>query len=500
LIEASFLTWWEWAPVEGTYTAGPRLLALVGYPMPSPRAVPTSHAAWVDRIHPDDRASYLRTAGAAARYRGEYQHAHRLQHRDGRWIHVLDRGWAAPAWTEEEPRMCGVCIDVTTEREAQRTAIEANRAKTDFLANMSHELRTPLNAVLGLSEALLEGTFGGLVADQVHALRTIHDSGRHLLALINDVLDIARVEADKLRIDRQPIALRSVVDDAIALIQVQTRNRDQRVTTELADGVPAVAVDRRRLKQVLLNLLGNATKFAGPGARIAVQVARREPGWVELAVSDDGPGIDPADHARIFEPFVTLDGGRTREQDGAGLGLALSRRIVELHGGTLRVVSARGAGAMFVIRLPIDAPADAGAATGAAAAALVRSRDAATARGVVVVIDDAEAEVMAVQTYLDALGYRTRVARDAATADVRAPDVIAVVMGAPATPWALARLRAGLGAAGDPDRALIVMAEQPTAADEARYRAAGATACIGKPVRLGQLAALIARPAAGGET
>jgi signal transduction histidine kinase len=247
-------------------------------------------------------------------------------------------------------------VSASRESEArERMALEASRAKTDFLAHMSHELRTPLSAVLGLSEALLEHVFGALNDAQTGTLTTIHASGRHLLALINDVLDIARVESGKLPIESEQVVLRPLIDESTALIHGQLWSKGQRLVIHLAPALPPVEIDRRRIKQVLLNLLGNASKFSPPGATVTVRAASHgDTRQVEIAVSDNGPGIPAADQARIFEPFVTLDPSISRAHGGAGLGLALARRIVDLHGGQLRVDSEVGRGATFTIALPVS--------------------------------------------------------------------------------------------------------------------------------------------------
>ena len=238
----------------------------------------------------------------------------------------------------------------------ERTAIEASRAKTDFLTHMSHELRTPLNAVLGLSEAMLERIFGELNPAQVDSLTTIHASGRHLLALINDVLDIARVESGKLPIEAEQVWLRPLIDETTALIASQLASKRQRLVLDLAAALPPVDIDRRRIKQVLLNLLGNASKFSPPGATVTVRADGRDDARrVEIAVCDDGPGIAATERARIFEPFVTLDPSMSRAHGGAGLGLTLAKRIVDLHGGQIRVDSEPGRGATFTIALPVSA-------------------------------------------------------------------------------------------------------------------------------------------------
>jgi signal transduction histidine kinase len=237
----------------------------------------------------------------------------------------------------------------------ERVAVEASRAKTEFLAHMSHELRTPLNAVLGLSEALLERVFGELGDAQADALATIHASGRHLLDLINDVLDIARVESGVLPIEPEQVVLRPLIDEAAALVVNLMTAKGQRLVIDLAPTLPPVDVDRRRIKQVLLNLLGNAGKFSPPGATVILRATSRDDTReVAIAVADNGPGIAAADRRRIFEPFVTLEPAMSRAHGGAGLGLTLAKQIVELHGGRIEVDGELGRGTAFTILLPVS--------------------------------------------------------------------------------------------------------------------------------------------------
>jgi signal transduction histidine kinase len=275
-----------------------------------------------------------------------------LQHEAHTRLFELERYYHA-LFDQERER----AISASRESEArERMAVEASRAKTEFLAHMSHELRTPLNAVLGLSEAMLERIFGELDPAQVDALTTIHASGSHLLALINDVLDVARVESGKLPIETEQVWLRPLIDETTALVASQLASKRQRLVLDLAAALPPVDIDRRRIKQVLLNLLGNASKFSPPGATVTVRADGRDDARrVEIAVSDDGPGIAAAERARIFEPFVTLDPSMSRAHGGAGLGLTLARHIVDLHGGQIRVDSEPGRGATFTIVLPVSA-------------------------------------------------------------------------------------------------------------------------------------------------
>ncbi|HSS01619.1 MAG TPA: ATP-binding protein, partial [Kofleriaceae bacterium] len=299
----------------------------------------------------------------------------------------------------------------------ERTAVEASRAKTDFLTHMSHELRTPLNAVLGLSEALLEGIFGDLNPEQDDALTTIHASGRHLLELINDVLDIARVEAGKFPIEREQVLLRPLIEESAALIGNQVALKDQRLVIDLQAALPPVDIDRRRIKQVLLNLLGNASKFSPRGATVTLRAERRDDArQIQIAVTDTGPGIAAGDRARIFEPFVTLDASMSRVHGGAGIGLALAKRIVDLHGGQIRVDSEVGAGTTFTVALPVSS-SYAGEAPAVPAPPPRRPAPAPSLVGPrVLLAEDDEGTVLTVSSYLERWGYRVTAVRDGAAA------------------------------------------------------------------------------------
>ncbi|MBX3155019.1 MAG: response regulator [Deltaproteobacteria bacterium] len=313
---------------------------------------------FVERASHDQRPAF-RDALARLGDGGVPQHVTELlcQRADGAstWIRIT----ASPLRSDGPARHVVIIEDVAERRASEareRTAIAASRAKTDFLAHMSHELRTPLNAVLGLSEALLERIFGELSEAQANTLATIHSSGRHLLDLINDVLDIARVESGNLPVEEDQVPLRPLIEESTALVYGQLTAKGQKLVVDLAPQLPPVDVDRRRIKQVLLNLLHNANKFSPPGATVTMRAAVHDNGReVELSVSDDGPGIHAADHQRIFEPFVTLDRSMSRAHDGAGLGLALAKRIVELHHGRIRVDSEPGRGTTFAITLPCSA-------------------------------------------------------------------------------------------------------------------------------------------------
>ncbi|HET9670197.1 MAG TPA: GAF domain-containing protein [Casimicrobiaceae bacterium] len=227
----------------------------------------------------------------------------------------------------------------------------ANKHKSEFLANMSHELRTPLNAIIGFSEVLLERLFGDLNDKQDDYLKDIHSSGRHLLSLINDILDLSKIEAGRMELERSVVDVGAAISNALTLV----RERAQRHAITLAQRVDpdlgTLIADERKFKQILLNLLSNAVKFTPDGGEIEVS-ARCAKGAAEIAVRDSGIGIAPEDQAAVFEEFRQVGRDYTKKQEGTGLGLALTRKFVELHGGRIWLESAPGRGSTFTFTIP----------------------------------------------------------------------------------------------------------------------------------------------------
>ncbi len=227
---------------------------------------------------------------------------------------------------------------------------EVSEAKSRFLADMSHELRTPLNAILGFSEVLQDQATGVLDRDQRQYLEEIHKAGELLLRLIGDVLDLAKVEAGRLELFFEPVAVGQLVREAVATLRGAADRKGLWIEARLPSELGTVAADRIRLKQVLYNLLSNAVKFTDGGG-VTVSAAR-EGDWVHLAVQDTGIGIAPEDQERIFEAFSQVGSREARRHEGTGLGLAVSARLVEAHGGRLEVDSALGQGSVFHVWLP----------------------------------------------------------------------------------------------------------------------------------------------------
>jgi GAF domain-containing protein/CheY-like chemotaxis protein len=234
----------------------------------------------------------------------------------------------------------------------------ASRHKSQFLANMSHELRTPLNAIIGVTEMLLEDAQAAAQPDQIEAHERILRAGRHLLALINDILDLSKIEAGKLELSLESVALAPLVEDVVSTIRQLASKNGNQVVVECPAEVGAIRADPTRLRQALLNLASNASKFTERGL-IRIDV-RRQPDagsrdWVTMSVSDTGIGMTADQMARLFEEFTQADASTTRKYGGTGLGLAISRRLCRLMGGDITVASSPGQGSTFTIRLPADA-------------------------------------------------------------------------------------------------------------------------------------------------
>ena len=240
--------------------------------------------------------------------------------------------------------------------EKSRELEVASRHKSQFLANMSHELRTPLNSVLGFSEMLADGIYGAMPERASAALGKIQANGRHLLNLINDVLDLSKIEAGQLMLSPNDYVMGQIVQSVVASTEAQARAKGISLVASIAQGLPVGFGDERRITQVLLNLVSNAVKFTDQGSVTITATASH--GLFEVSVRDTGPGIAAGDHARIFEEFQQVDSSSTREKGGTGLGLAISKRIVALHGGRISVESAPGAGSTFRVALPVRTVAD----------------------------------------------------------------------------------------------------------------------------------------------
>ncbi len=272
---------------------------------------------------------------------------------DDRWVLIVERRTA-------QGQIIGIYTDITQRKQAER-ALEAakeqaelaNRTKSEFLANMSHELRTPLNAIIGFSEMMTSRVFGALGDERYEGYaRSINDSGRHLLEVINDILDVSKIEAGRLELSEDEVAVPQLVRAALRLVRERAQAGDVALEVDVADNLPRLHGDQRRLKQVLLNLLSNAIKFTAPEGRVTVVATRRVDGWVALAVQDTGIGMTPEEIHKALTPFGQVDSRLSRRHEGTGLGLPLSRSLVALHDGELTVASEPGVGTAVTVAFP----------------------------------------------------------------------------------------------------------------------------------------------------
>jgi signal transduction histidine kinase len=242
--------------------------------------------------------------------------------------------------------------------EKTKEAEGASRLKSEFLANMSHELRTPLNVITGFSELMLDEVPGPVNNKQKQCLDDILDSGKHLLGLINELLDLSKIESGKMALNLKSIALTAVIASSyntiMAILTPKKQSLD--VDVKIAEGLPRVYADELRIRQVLLNLISNSAKFTPDGGKLKVEVVQKGD-WCQVSVIDNGIGIKKEDQKRIFEPFCQLDNPLTKPKSGTGLGLAIAKQIIEKHGGRIWVESEYEKGSRFIFTLPLVAAA-----------------------------------------------------------------------------------------------------------------------------------------------
>jgi PAS domain S-box-containing protein len=253
-----------------------------------------------------------------------------------------------------------LCRDITARREAEiqlrRTNEElakASQLKSEFLANMSHELRTPLNSIMGLSQVLQEQVFGELNPKQKQSVQTIYNSGEHLLSLINEILELAKIESGKLELNIESVAIINVCQNSLSMVKTQASKKKLQLILDVPNNLGDIQADERRLRQVLINLLSNAVKFTPDNGQVTLQVQPQyEEKQLIFQVIDTGIGISPEDQGKLFQAFVQIDSKLSRRYEGTGLGLVLVKQIVELHGGNVAVTSQVGAGSCFTLYLP----------------------------------------------------------------------------------------------------------------------------------------------------
>jgi signal transduction histidine kinase len=236
--------------------------------------------------------------------------------------------------------------------EAKTTSELASRAKSEFLANMSHELRTPLNAIIGFSEVIKDRLFGAALDRYVDYARDIFNSGTHLLAIINDILDLSKIEAGQTELYEEEIEIEGVTESVVQVLRQKIDAGKLTLKLDLSAGLPTIFADERKLKQILMNLLSNAVKFTPAGGRVTVSASLDDAGNLRLVVTDTGIGMAPEEIPRALAAFVQIDSSLSRRHEGTGLGLPLAKALAELHGGQLDLISTPGRGTSVIVTLP----------------------------------------------------------------------------------------------------------------------------------------------------
>ncbi|MEA5449568.1 PAS domain S-box protein [Leptolyngbya sp. CCNP1308] len=490
------------APYRPTFISQ-NLADILGY---ESEAFIANFADWREYYHPDE-ADDIWAGIPAIVERGCYALEYRFRHRDGHYRWVQDEARLVYDAQGQPQEIIGYLADITDRkcaeerlRQTNAELLRATRLKDEFLANMSHELRTPLNAILGMTEGLQEQVFGAINDRQLKALTTVETSASHLLALINDILDMAKIESGQITLHLTPTAIAPLCHSSLTFVLQQAYKKRIQLMDCIPADLPDLVIDERRVRQILINLLSNAVKFTPEGGRVSLTVASelcqdgdKIQAVMRFTVQDTGIGIAPDDQQRLFQPFIQIDSALNRQYEGTGLGLTLVKQFTELHGGQVGLISEVGVGSRFTIDLPYEpGVGQLTASPGTAVASAPETPAIAPPKPLILLASDQEATISTVVNYLTAKGYRLLVARrgEAATALAENPDLIVMDMQVPG----INELAAIRHIRDDPhlaDRPIIALAEVSAAGDRDRCLAAGANQHLGKPLKLKQLAAAI---------
>jgi signal transduction histidine kinase/ActR/RegA family two-component response regulator len=403
--------------------------------------------------------------------------------------------------------------EIAERKQAQQQLTETNqqlaratRLKDEFLANMSHELRTPLNSILGMNESLQEGIFGSINERQLKTLQTIENSSTHLLALINDILDVAKIESGQVTLELTATDLESLCKSSLAFIKQQALTKRIQLIPRIHKYLPEIMLDERRIRQVLINLLNNAVKFTLEGGTITLEVSQVQLessttnltplNYLKIAVIDTGIGISAENIQKLFQPFIQIDSALNRQYTGTGLGLALVKRLVELHGGNVELTSEVGVGSCFAINLPININIDSPVLEEqteqnlSEQSQLSQSQTEEIISPLILLAEDNEANIATFSSYLKAKGYRIVLATDGqqaiAQAKANLPNIILMDIQMPVMDGLAAIKQIRL----DPnlvDIPIIALTALAMVGDRERCLAAGANEYLAKPIKLRQL-------------
>lgn len=511
---------WDWNVQTNEVFFSQQWKALLGY---ADDEIENKFESWENLVHPNDIAQCYKDIDKCLKHETLlYENEHRLRCKDGSYKWILARGKVFEVNADGQAlRMMGTHTDLSDRKQAEaqlqqinNELLHATKLKDEFLANMSHELRTPLNAILGMSESLMDQVLGSINERQQKAIGIIEKSGRHLLDLINDILDLSKIASGKMELNCTSTAIDNLCSSSVTFVRQQAFQKNIQIITNIPPNLNALNVDERRIKQVLINLLTNAVKFTPNGGQITFsvtvgygntwlgelqvpnQIRTENLPMILFQVTDTGIGIATKDLSRLFQPFVQVDSNLNRQYEGTGLGLAMVKQVVELHGGQVTVESQLGQGSCFTVALPYemsDSPT-LDTSTELITTPVVASSENAIAP-LILLAEDNEANVSNFTIYLTALNYRLIVANNGqeaiALAKSEKPDIILMDIQMPIMDGleATRLIRADADIADIPILALTALAME---GDETRCLEAGANEYLSKPVRLKQLANKIA--------
>ncbi len=487
---------WELDALSGKVTWSPELYEIFKL---NPENSELTYQDLSQYFHPSDRALreelFQRAINQGEGFEADFQ----IIRSDGSSGYLLSKGKPSVNETGQVTRVFGFALDITERKQAEAQLQETNaklaratRLKDEFLANMSHELRTPLNSILGMAEGLQDGVFGDINPRQWGAINLIERSGKHLLELINDILDLAKIEAGKLELQCEFVSIHQLCESSTLFVQHMAFSKQIQLRTQIAEQLEQVWVDERRMRQVLINLLSNAVKFTPAGGQVTLDV-RLEQTEILFSVTDTGIGVNPQDLEKLFQPFVQIDSRLNRQYSGTGLGLTLVQRITAQHGGNVSVKSQVGQGSCFTVRLPYVCPdisEEVSSGTQLPVTTVLSAPTDWKASPLILLVDDNEGNMKSMEDYLSQKGYRLLLADNGKKAVELAtqhqPDLIFMDIQMPEMDGleATARIRSHEPLAETP---IVILTALKFTEYRDRYLATGANEYLNKPIRFKQL-------------